>query len=258
MNGTMATVVIVRPWYRPHIITPPIGLGYLSSSLQQKGHQVTIVDGLKERLDLDKLEKRVLSLHPDVVCISAMSAYYPAASALSCRLVQRGVRVIIGGAHATALPQQTLSETKADAVIVGYAELALCKLLNDWDNRREIPGVYRREGAASLNSVITTAELPQNLDQLPFPDWQQMTPSSYPKAPHGAFARHFPIGVIVSSRGCAYRCSFCASPALCGGKVKFRSPENIVEEIKLLVEHFGVREIHFDDDNLTLKHSHVA
>jgi anaerobic magnesium-protoporphyrin IX monomethyl ester cyclase len=84
-----------------------------------------------------------------------------------------------------------------------------------------------------------------------------MNPKHYTKAPHGLLVRNFPIGVVIATRGCPYECTFCSSPNFCKRKVRFRSPENIVAEIKYLVEDYGVKEIHFEDDNLTMKKKHT-
>jgi radical SAM superfamily enzyme YgiQ (UPF0313 family) len=67
----------------------------------------------------------------------------------------------------------------------------------------------------------------------------------------------FPIGIIITSRGCPYECTFCASPKLCDRKIRFRSPDNVVEEIKYLINNFQIKEIHFEDDNLTLRRDNI-
>jgi radical SAM superfamily enzyme YgiQ (UPF0313 family) len=105
--------------------------------------------------------------------------------------------------------------------------------------------------------LIERAEILNNLDELPFPDWDQMKPSDFPPTPQGVFFKKSPIGIISSSRGCAHNCSFCASVKFFGRKVRFRSPENVVEEILLLKEKYNVKEIQFQDDNLIMKRSHI-
>jgi radical SAM superfamily enzyme YgiQ (UPF0313 family) len=96
-----------------------------------------------------------------------------------------------------------------------------------------------------------------DLDTLPFPDWEQIEPDSYPPAPHGVFAKASPIAQVISSRGCPYPCVFCASPRFYDRQIRFRSPQNIVGEIEMLVDKFGVKEIQFEDDNLTLNRNHI-
>ena len=97
----------------------------------------------------------------------------------------------------------------------------------------------------------------EKLDELPFPDWEQMNPKDYPRAPHGAFIKGFPIGVIVTSRGCPYECTFCAAPKFCDRKIRFRTPENVATEIEFLIKNYKVKEIHFEDDNFTFNVDNV-
>jgi radical SAM superfamily enzyme YgiQ (UPF0313 family) len=84
-----------------------------------------------------------------------------------------------------------------------------------------------------------------------------MNPKDYPRAPHGAFIKGFPIGVIVTSRGCPYECTFCAAPKFCDRKIRFRTPENVATEIEFLIKNYKVKEIHFEDDNFTFNVDNV-
>jgi radical SAM superfamily enzyme YgiQ (UPF0313 family) len=79
-----------------------------------------------------------------------------------------------------------------------------------------------------------------------------MPPASYPESPHGAFFRRFPVAPIVTSRGCPYRCGFCSVPTLVGRKMRYRSPDLVVDEMELLRRDYGVREFQIVDDNFTI------
>jgi radical SAM superfamily enzyme YgiQ (UPF0313 family) len=234
-----------------------LGLGYLSSYLAQHGILVEIVDGLRDNLANEALCQTILEKHPDAVGITCLTAFYPAVVDLSLRLKRRGMRVIIGGVHPSFLPYETLADSHCDYVVVGEGEIALLKLVQSNFRAEGIPGVYSLDNLEPGANEPLKAEIVKNLDDLPFPDWDQLDPNSYPQAPHGAIVKQFPIGVITSTRGCPYRCSFCASPKFYDRRVRFRSPENVVEEIKYLVSRFGVKEIHFEDDNLTLRRDHI-
>ncbi len=76
-------------------------------------------------------------------------------------------------------------------------------------------------------------------------------------APHGAVVKASPVAPVTSSRGCPFSCHFCASPKIWNRKIRYRSATNVVDEIEMLVREYGVKEIHFEDDNLTLKRSHI-
>jgi anaerobic magnesium-protoporphyrin IX monomethyl ester cyclase len=244
-------IALVRPNYKSHIITPPLGLGYLSSYLKNHGINTVMVDGLKEQLNSSRMMKRILDLEPDAVAITCLTAFYKETVSLSRELKKRKITTIIGGPHPTFLPYQTLVESQADYVICGEGEIPLLDLIKNNFLNENIQGVYSLENLKNENQTIIKAQIIENLDNLPFPDWEQMNPYDYQKAPHGAVIKGFPVGVIVTSRGCPYECTFCAAPKFCDRKIRFRTPENVVEEIEYLINKFKIREIHFEDDNLT-------
>ena len=250
-------VVLVRPNYNSHIITPPLGLGYLSSYLRRQGIETVIIDGLRDNLAADVLLEKILFQKPDAVGITCLTAFYNEVVCLSRLLKKNNIKCVIDGVHPTFLPYRTLVDSGADYVMCGEGEIAFAKLVNNNFINNGIPGVYSTDDLSSEKKDIQKAEIIENLDDMPFPDWEQMDPNLYPRAPHGAVAKAFPIGVITTTRGCPYECTFCASPRFCDRKIRFRSPENVVQEIKYLIERFGVREIHFEDDNFTLNREHV-
>lgn len=256
-------IVLVRPNYKSHIITPPLGLGYLSSSLQEHGIKTKIIDGLKETLSFENLLKKIVAQKPDAVGITCLTAFYEEVILLSKALKERGYKVIIGGVHPTFLPQSTLKDSLADYVVCGEGEIALVKLAkNNFKNKQSFSSNKNIQGVYSLKDLekgqpFIKAQAVKNLDELTYPDWKQLDPRTYPKAPHGAVVKNFPIGVIMTTRGCPYQCTFCASRKFYDLGIRYRSPENVIAEIKYLVKNFGIKEIHFEDDNLTLKRNHV-
>src|SRR4030043_482370 len=112
-------IVLVRPNYPSHIITPPLGLGYLASFLKNKGIDAVIIDGLREKLDNQAVLKKIIALKPNAVGLTCLTAFYNQTIDLSKLLKENGMMVIIGGVHPTFLPHQTLVESGADYVICG-------------------------------------------------------------------------------------------------------------------------------------------
>lgn len=249
-------VALIRPNYKSHIITPPLGIGYLASSLKKHGIKVKIIDALKENLNHQAVLERVINFKADAVGITCLTAFYDEVVSLSKAVKEKNLRVIIGGVHPTFLPYQTLVDSQADYVVCGEGEIAFVKLAKMKFVNRNIQGVYCRKDLEKGKPVIK-AETITNLNDLPFPDWRQLDPTTYPKAPHGAVAKGFPIGVIMTTRGCPYQCTFCASRRFYDSKIRYRTPENVVKEIKFLIKNFGIKEVHFEDDNLTLKREHI-
>lgn len=250
-------IALVRPNYKSHIITPPLGLGYLSSYLNENGIETVIIDGLQERLDPRRMIKKILELKLEAVGITCLTAFYKEAVSLSRELKKNKITTIIGGPHPTFLPYQTLLESQAGYVVCGEGEIPLLDLARNGFRNNNIQGVYSLENLKDERQKIIKAQITENLDKLPFPDWEQMNPKDYSRAPHGAFISGFPVGVIVTSRGCPYECTFCAAPKFCDRKIRFRTPENVVNEIEYLIKNFQVKEIHFEDDNFTFNANDV-
>lgn len=244
---------LIRPNYHSHLITPPLGLGYLSSYLKQSDYQTTIIDGLNLGITNDILVE--MCRDADIVGLTCLSDYFLETIDLSKKLKRAHKCVIIGGPHASVLPDLTFTETHADFVIVGEGEQTLLQLIEYLEQGKPadtVPGVYsRKTGSCTPRDVI------ENLDEFPFPDWEQLDPRTYQKAPHGGLVKHFPVAPIITTRGCPYDCTFCASPQLWHRRIRYRSAANVIQEIRYVVEHFGVKEIHFEDDNLTLKRAHI-
>lgn len=249
-------IVLVRPSYKSHIITPPLGIGYLASSLKKHGINAKIIDGLRNNLDHETLLKKIISEKPDAVGITCLTSFYNEVVALSKALKTKGYKVIIGGVHPTFLPLETITDSGADYVVCGEGEIALVELAKNKFVNKNIQGVYSKKDLENGKPLLKAAAI-KNLDELPFPDWKQLDPNTYPKAPHGAFVKNFPIGIIMTTRGCPYQCTFCASRKFYDVGIRYRTPENVIEEIKYLVKNFGIKEVHFEDDNLTLKRDHV-
>jgi radical SAM superfamily enzyme YgiQ (UPF0313 family) len=227
----------------------------LSAYLKLKGHKVKVLDGL----NLGWPDERIAGYCADADCvgISVLSSYLKESISISKLLKAQGKTVIIGGPHVSALASEALKETGADFAVCGEGEIPFSLLIDAISGGRDrplIPGVltpFDKEAVVKLNFI-------DDLDSLPFPDWAQINPRDYKKAPHGGLIKKFPVAPVVTSRGCPYECTFCASPKLWDRKIRFRSPENTVDEISYLVKNFGVKEIHFEDDNLTLKKEHIT
>ncbi len=256
-NRKLKKIALIRPKYNTHIITPPLGLGYISSYLKSRGHQVLLIDALNKGLSNDELLKILNKEGIETVGITCLTAFSREVFELSKLLKENNIKVIIGGIHSTFLPYQTLVESKADMVICGEGEIAFSQILESDFNISGIKGVYSLEKLDDENSPYENADIIENLDELPFPDWEQINPHTYPQATHGFFAKNFPVGFVTSTRGCPYSCKFCASPGFYKKKIRFRSPKNVVDEIKYLLNEIKVKEIHFEDDNLTYDKNHA-
>lgn len=108
------------------------------------------------------------------------------------------------------------------------------------------------------NIIVNEVKRIDDLDSLGFPAWDLIKPETYPDAPHGSFFKGYPFLPMIITRGCPYSCTFCGAHLLSGKKIRRRSIENVIAEIKFLKEKYGVKEIHIEDDNFTLDKDYVA
>ncbi len=151
--------------------------------------------------------------------------------------------VIVGGVHATVLPEHILKKTLADACVIGEGELSSLHIVNglDWES---IPGIMTREFSTGPPALI------QDLDILPFPDrkaidYYSYLPSTLFNYLDTSVKRE---GSLFTARGCYFNCTFCCSKKIHHGKVRFRSAEAVVEEFIYLRDIFGVEMVNVLDD----------
>ena len=250
-------IILIIPNFNTYTITPQLGVMYLSSYLKKNGHNVIIIDAVRDNLSKKNIIDIVEKEKPDGIGIHCLSSFYYEVVELTKLLKDKKYKIIIGGVHPTFSPYTTLKETGADYVICGEGEIPLLKLANNNFINNNIQGIYSLKDLKNNESLIDgrpikKAEIIKNLDDIPFPDWEQLPPDSYPYAPHAISVKKFPIGIITTSRGCPFRCTFCSSHNFYDG-VRFRSIDNVIEEIKYLIKEFKIKELQFIDDNLTLK-----
>jgi len=258
-----ADILLVIPISRSHYVVPPLGLGYLATSLRSAGYEnVIILDCIKENLDFPRFVTTVKNLNPMVIGFQVFSTDYISVKR-SIELVKEtlpNVTVIVGGPHISATGTQILEDIpQVDYGFVGEAEIGLPLLIRRvlggekiaWE---EIPGlVWRSKDGPQANKRVFI----DDLDSLGFPAWDLIPPDTYPDAPQGAFYKQFPIAPIASSRGCPYSCAFCASPVNMGKRLRLRSVSHVFSEIELLYHRYGVREFHFVDDAFNASKSRV-
>jgi radical SAM superfamily enzyme YgiQ (UPF0313 family) len=239
-----------------------LALGYLSSYLKAHGQETLIIDGLRDNFSNSKILKILQKNNVKAAGITCLSFYYNDVIALSRYLKENGIKIIIGGIHPTFLPYKTLLDSGADYVCCGEGERALLELVNNnmsnkLDSGKTIKGIYSLDELSSETTLFEKADIVENLDDIPFPDWEQLAPASKKYSAHSMEVRKYPAVGIFTTRGCPFPCKFCAAPNFYNRRIRMRSSENVIKEIKLLTEKFGIKEIQFLDDNITLRREHI-
>ena len=246
-------VLLLKPSNLSDHIQPSLGLGYLAAQIR-KDHEVRIVDCIKEELPGPQLLPVLQEFKPDVVGSQCYSMDLPMLKPVlqTVKSFNKDIVTIVGGAHATNAPQHTMKFFGGELVdfcFVGEGEIGFPMFLEELGNGshfKRVPGLgWRDNGHLHLNP--RTQE--ENLDRLGMPAWDLIMPETYPFSPHGVVCRNYPIAPVMATRGCPYKCTFCASA---GTQLRKRSIDLVLKEVKLLHEQHGIREFHMVDDNFTL------
>lgn len=249
-------VLLIKPYNLSDHIQPPLGLGYLATAIRNK-HKVEILDCIKENVKINDLRKKIEANKPDLVGIQCYT--------LNLGFVKRALRIcseispriikIIGGPHPSSVPIDTMNffDGQLDYGFAGEAEVGFPLLLEQLDKSREdfgdIPGlIWQKNGKTNLNRSF----FQEDLDNFGLPSWDLLQPQTYPPSQHGAFFKNFPIAPLIITRGCPYECTFCAGNLISGKKFRKRSIDNVIDEVLLLHNQYGIKEFHIVDDNFTL------
>ena len=248
-------VLLIQPNFDAHIVHPPLGLGYLAAYLEKNNHEVAIFDATLKNASLEQTLLAIKIFLPNLVGITVLSRGHNKAREIinEIKKIFPKLPVVIGGTQVTAAPAEVMADFKADFAVIGEGEITLAELVSALGGKNKFSDIdglaYREKKKIRINHK---RKLIENLDKIPFPAWHLMPPGQYRIAPILEPIHASPVAPILTSRGCPYNCSFCASNVTWQRKLRFRSPENVIGEIKLLKEKYGVKEIHFADDNFTM------
>ena len=234
-------------------VYPHIGLAYMGTLLRERGIDVEVYD---EGVDTHQFGNILSQYNPDVVAITSMTFNILDAYRLA-RVTKEHSRalVVLGGAHPSALPELTMEECpECDIIVRGEGEYVLSQIA-EGEFPSEIPGiVYRTSQSVKIKSTGDPAVI-ENLDELPFPDWSLFDYSKYCTIYSEKFGKRIHLHQVSGSRGCPYKCTFCYP--LLGRAFRFRSPENIVDEIEYNVGK-GAHHFDFTDSTTTTQESRFS
>jgi radical SAM superfamily enzyme YgiQ (UPF0313 family) len=249
---------------------PPYWIGVISAFLRNKGFVVGVIDAEAYNYSPDDVCKIVWENRPKLVGIivtgmnlSASTQKMQGAQILGKVLKSAvNIPVFMWGLHPSALPVQTLKESPIDFVIKGENFNSISRLLEEikdnTQNFSDIRGLYYKFG----NEIKGNVEIDLiDLNEMPSPAWDLLPMTKYHPHNWHLMGYHVDVpqyGIITTSLGCPFNCSFCAVSALFGKKhVRFKSQEKVIEEIDILVKKYNVKYIKILDECFVLNLEHV-
>jgi len=230
------------------MVQPTLGLSCIAGAALEKGHDIQILDLSAREYDHDLIRQKIMEFKPDVVGITATTPLMNQLRDISVLIkdISKNIAVVGGGAHPSALPYETMKESMLDAIFVGESDWSFAEYL-DSNDPSGVLGLYHRDGDEPV--FTGWRPLTENLDDLPMPAWHLYDLNEY-RVMSKLYARRTPITMVEFSRGCVFKCNFCASKVQMGMGYRKKSPERCAEEVKRLYE-IGFREFTLADDIFT-------
>lgn len=257
MRGRMenSRILFVFPETRYPSGQPPLGIGYLSAIACDLGHETALCDMSFEKEPMKELRTIITDFKPDIVGVSVLTPQLNATVG-TCEIVREllpDAFLIVGGPHATVLPEDTLKRTGADIVYAGEGEIAFGRFLSGEDFR-DIPGAcYMKDGEIHRNPGLLITD---NLDTILYPDRSIFEMDNYFDTWYSMdrVDPSFKGTSIMATRGCPFKCTFC-QPTLSeifGKRIRKRTPSNIIGELKHLKKIFDIDAFMFEDSTFIL------
>ncbi len=248
----------------------PIGLMYLAAVLEKEGYRPEILDAfmadstfqkdgdfIRVGMPFERIKLEISVRKPDIVGIAGpFTCQIGSAIKLSdlAKKVNPSILTVVGGPHVTIVPKEFLKEARnVDIAVIGEGEYAMLDIAEAFEGKKkwsEILGIAYRQD----EDIVVNQPRPfiKNLDLLPYPAYGMVDMERYlcPNIGYRSF-RDRAISMI-TSRGCPFNCCFCAVHLHMGREFRAHSADYVIKHIEYVVDKFKVKNIFFEDDNLTL------
>ena len=252
-------VLLINPSYHPSYggtkasivnpICPTLGLATIAATALERGHEVEILDLSWKPYNFNQVKDYILKRKPDIIGITAVTPLMNQLRDITvlAKDISKDILVVGGGPHPSALPEESLRESMLDAVFIGEADYSFADICDGYP-LSDISGLVYRN---SNDEILSTGLRPPigNLDDLPMPAWHIYNIKDYYRMSR-LLAKRLPIVMAEFSRGCVYRCDFCASKITHALGYRKKSPKRCAEEVKYM-HSLGYKEFWLTDDIFT-------
>jgi magnesium-protoporphyrin IX monomethyl ester (oxidative) cyclase len=252
------------------VASSPLGVAYIASYIRddvdvvimdaaaESDHQHDMGDGFTwYGSPLSEIRSRIEAFKPNVVGITCIfSSVFPVVREV-CREVKRidpDILTVTGGTYPHFRTEYCLSEPALDMIALGEGEATMREVIRALQEGRSLSQVdglaFKDGGRSTINQKTQWIE---DLDSIPFPARDLLPMDTYKLSgvPHSLSTKSKDFSPMITSRGCTARCIYCSSTRFWGSRYRFRSPDNVLDEIGELVEKWGIKEVQFEDDNMT-------
>jgi radical SAM superfamily enzyme YgiQ (UPF0313 family) len=246
-------ILLVRgkPTFMDFIVGIPIGLAYIAPIARRLGHHVEILDLALEEQSEPVLAAKLRERNWDLAGISCMTAEWEGAAQAARRIKDHAphLPIVFGGQHPTIAYEEVLRHSFADLVCLGEGEATfgeLLQVLQEGGDLAQVPGLAFKTADGQVHRGVPRPFI-EDVDSIPLPAYDLLDLDRYAVAES---ARHTPkyrrAIQIFTSRGCPWHCIYCHD--LFGKRFRARSPENVLDEMRLLYERYHIQEFMIEDD----------
>ena len=231
------------------VASSPTNIATIASYLEGFGYETKVIDACVDKIEFGHILELVKNYKPDLVALACNFSTLHNPSVIMADMIKKGYKnipIVVGGNHATAVPELILKNSKIDFVVIGEAEVVFPDLLEGIKNKKDLKNIKGLCINTDFGPVRTPpANFFENLDNLPLPDYKLFNMNKYP------------IYNINSARGCIFRCTYCASGVIYKRQYRIRSASHVIKEIDYLLNNFGKKPFWFSDDLFGQNHQFV-
>ncbi len=228
--------------------SPSLAIGYILANVKKEGFNVKYIDMDACLIPVEKLLKYIDKNKPRLIGLTAVTINVKLAAEVA-GLIKKShpeIPICLGGIHATMVPRETLKEFPCfDFLVCGEGELVVPKVLEEL--KKPKPNLKSIKGVITRDKKEIDFWLVENIDDLPYPAWEEFDLFRYPGVDLHRTNRELPL---ITARGCPFDCCFCCRPPGYR-KVRYRSIENIMKEIIHNLKEFDMEATLFTDETFT-------